>query len=80
VLCSWSCAGPSAHGARAHGDGAARGVAALAHGGSAGALRLESTTLQHSLDDASTCVGVNDGVRRGGRQHEATATRRPYPR
>jgi hypothetical protein len=73
-------AGPSAHGARAHGDGTARGVAALVHGGGAGALWLELTALQRGLDGVGTCAGVNGGVRRGGRQCEATAERCAYSR
>jgi hypothetical protein len=60
-----SSIGPSTRGVRAYGDGAARGIAALARGGgaTAGALWLESMTLWRGLDDASTCVGVNNGVR-----------------
>jgi hypothetical protein len=59
-----SSAGSSARGACAHDDGAARGVAALARGGSAGASRLESTALWCGLDGTGTCAGVNGGVRR----------------
>jgi hypothetical protein len=58
-----SNAGPSARGARAHGDGVTQGIAALACGGGAGASRLELMVLRCGLDGASTYAGVNSVVR-----------------
>jgi hypothetical protein len=46
---------------RAYGDGAARGVTALARGGAASASRLQSTALQCGLVGDGTCTGVNSG-------------------